>query len=162
MTHMIDWPPLSEIIWDCRMLSKDVWYCLNHCNLTEKEKEIRLHFLSRHEIAVLLSVNILCWVKCLDWAKLWKWKQSKNQNIQKKMIFQTNAKVVRQIEIWSKSWWKEFAPAPSVQVQVSRKSWEIRGSKTQQADSASQADYPQQLVLSFSDYDEIMMYLIID
>ena len=35
-------------------------------------------------------------------------------------------------------------------------------SKTQQANSASQADYPQQLVLSFSDYDEIMMYLIID
>ena len=88
-------------------------------------------------------------------------KAIKNQNIQKKMIFQTKAKVFRQIEIWSKSLWKEFATAPSVQVQVSKKSWEIGGSKIQ-ADSASQAAYPQQLVLSFSDYDQIMMCMIID
>ena len=88
-------------------------------------------------------------------------KAIKNQNIQKKMIFQTKAKVFRQIEIWSKSWWKEFAQALRDQVQVSRKSWEIGGSKIQ-ADSASQAAYPQQLVLSFSDYDQNMMYIIID
>ena len=43
----------------------------------------------------------------------------------------------------------------------SEKSWKIGGSKTQ-ADSASQAAYPQQLVLSFSDYDQIMMCMIID
>ena len=136
--------------------------------MTEKEKEIRLHFLSRHEIAVPLSVNILGWVKMPGLSKnIWKWKQSKIKIYKKRWFFKVNkAKVidkyaVRQIEIWSKSWWKEFATAPSVQVQVFRKSWKIGGSKTQ-ADSASQAAYPQQLVLSFSDYDQNMMYIIID
>ena len=88
-----NWLPLSEIIWDCRMLSKNVWYCLNHCNLTEKEKEIRLHFLSRHEIAVPLSVNILGWVKMPGLSKnIWKWKQSKIKIYKKRWFFKLKQK----------------------------------------------------------------------
>ena len=88
-----NWLPLSEIIWDCRMLSKNVWYCLNHCNLTEKEKEIRLHFLSRHEIAVPLSVNKLGWVKMPGLRKnIWKWKQSKIKIYKKRWFFKLKQK----------------------------------------------------------------------